>query len=174
MVGMVIAPSPTEFADKVLTYDTVGILAGESWVRQKEVVLKWRNKAFRCWFQEEESDWVPGWIDSPTRKSFPVVFHGTSDEESEESPVQNEDEWPITGETSDLGCMGKGEAEVGISSTPIPDLNSQMSYTQSEEGRDLELGEIVPDLCGPDGADKSSQGQQYVLSEVEATIKMGK
>ncbi|KAI3695346.1 hypothetical protein L1987_78342 [Smallanthus sonchifolius] len=40
-VGPVIAPSKAEFADKVLTYDTVGSLAGESWVGQKEVVLKW-------------------------------------------------------------------------------------------------------------------------------------
>ncbi|KAI3695345.1 hypothetical protein L1987_78341 [Smallanthus sonchifolius] len=55
-------------------------------------------------------------------------------------------------ETSNLGCVGK------------------RNCTQSEEGRDLELEDIVPDSCGTD----DEPGHQSVRSEVEATIKLGK
>ncbi|KAI3725605.1 hypothetical protein L1987_65396 [Smallanthus sonchifolius] len=53
IVGTLIAPSQAEFADKVLTYDTVGILAGEDWRRPEAVVLKWRNKDYSCYSQSE-------------------------------------------------------------------------------------------------------------------------
>ncbi|KAJ0714215.1 hypothetical protein HanPI659440_Chr13g0487051 [Helianthus annuus] len=117
MFGKVLhVPRPSE-VDQDLSIYRVGILVGES-VRIREVVsLKWKDRCYRVWVEEESEDFIPDCVQgtsevsmdeaSPLQSSPIAQAPGSRNFESEGSrKVEGQDggvESSVSGDTVDLG-----------------------------------------------------------------------
>ncbi|KAJ0828984.1 putative RNA recognition motif domain, nucleotide-binding alpha-beta plait domain superfamily [Helianthus annuus] len=58
--GKIVHGSQLEAGDGNLSVSWIGLLVGEGVRIHEQVTLRWKNKQFRVWVEEEINDWVPG------------------------------------------------------------------------------------------------------------------
>ncbi|KAJ0698746.1 hypothetical protein HanRHA438_Chr10g0430821 [Helianthus annuus] len=91
-------------SDPNLSVCKVGILVGEYRKISDSVVMKWKDRSFRIWVEEEQEDWIPDCLDQED-----ASFNGDQDCSSpvKSSPV-------IQKEVSGIGGSGVGQHSEGL------------------------------------------------------------
>ncbi|KAJ0569677.1 putative RNA recognition motif domain, nucleotide-binding alpha-beta plait domain superfamily [Helianthus annuus] len=62
LFGKVVQASSLSKEANDLTFDLIGVLVGDGGRIVKSVTLKWKDKKFKVWVEEELGEWVPGCI----------------------------------------------------------------------------------------------------------------
>lgn len=78
LFGKVVSKASKLDSDVDLSFDYVGILAGDGSKISEEIVMEWKNRKFRVWINEELGDWTPDF--------YPVLMH-TDQSKDNEAPV---------------------------------------------------------------------------------------
>ncbi|KAJ0847516.1 hypothetical protein HanPSC8_Chr13g0546171 [Helianthus annuus] len=90
-LGKVIHKAKKPEADFDLSFEYIGILAGDGKRIAEEVVLNWKNRKFWVWVTEEFGDWIPDFYAVSTVEKEPDATNG-----EENVGVENDVDMPET------------------------------------------------------------------------------
>lgn len=106
-VGKIVHSPNRSDEDDDLSYDYMGIIAGDGKRIVEEITVVWKDKTFSVWVTEEAGDWVPEFYKVPTSDSInddshvnvetPMHAANNVDEQMEVTPGRNEAENPEDG-----------------------------------------------------------------------------
>ncbi|KAJ0788214.1 putative RNA recognition motif domain, nucleotide-binding alpha-beta plait domain superfamily [Helianthus annuus] len=120
-----------------LTVIRVGVLGGESFRIRENIVLKWKDRSYRVWVEEEEGAWVPDFLersestssgDASPLQSSPVVQVPVEPDDGNEEAREMESR-PVeegSGISLPKGDMGKGGSN--------NDRSAEGAFNDLEEG----------------------------------------
>ncbi|KAF5788561.1 putative RNA recognition motif domain, nucleotide-binding alpha-beta plait domain superfamily [Helianthus annuus] len=138
----------------------LGVLAGEANRIKEEVSLKWKNRSFRIWMEEELNDWVPDCLGVPFSPSSegslmmnslpdeddPVFGNGGSEKPREEVEEVGETQRPmVNGNVSHAtgACMQEERENSG--------LNNVGRLPRFEEGTTVDNVVVGPNVENNEG-----------------------
>ncbi|KAD4385870.1 hypothetical protein E3N88_26039 [Mikania micrantha] len=149
--GKVIQQSDVSSEDGNLSYGTIGLLVSHGKKISGEVVLKWKDKAFRCWISEEEEEWAPNFLtredDMPETAPIPVKvskinFPAKETISNRTDLVENREEKSI----SPCRRMEIEEPLLGKSTKNVAPKNNSIYQFNSQTNADTSLRSSA---CGP-------------------------
>ncbi|KAK9067565.1 hypothetical protein SSX86_011676 [Deinandra increscens subsp. villosa] len=125
--------------DHDLSYDIIGVLAGDGKRIDEEVTLNWNGRKFRVWVAEEFGEWIPDFVDVVDKKDGESVDSDSNVSETDDSVEDHSPEVePVIGEVNDIEV---NDAVVQpILETDI-EVNGDINEIQSllnEEGAEIE------------------------------------
>ncbi|MFS7934270.1 hypothetical protein Hanom_Chr05g00389561 [Helianthus anomalus] len=117
--GKIVHGSQLEADDGNLSVSWIGLLVGEGERIHNQVTLKWKDKLFRVWIEEECSDWVPesvGKVNIPSYAgdkfhsdpSSPQSGNKKMDGEVEKTHVINAADIPSFSNVNNNNCSNMG------------------------------------------------------------------
>ncbi|KAI3763122.1 hypothetical protein L1987_53572 [Smallanthus sonchifolius] len=168
-----IVPSQAKFEDGSRLNDTVGILVGKDWILPISLDLKWRDKAYKVWFIEEDEEWSPGWCGDTSLQKEESSESGDDDQRSNFFPDS-----PSLHDEPNGNVMGSpaadkiDESPPAEEDQPIRGINEHLRDFGEDNGSINE--EFIPDTRDQVEDGKSPRKGQPDSSEIEATIRMGK
>ncbi|KAJ0793180.1 putative RNA recognition motif domain, nucleotide-binding alpha-beta plait domain superfamily [Helianthus annuus] len=129
--------------DQDLSFMRVGVWAGEGPRLSEQVILKWKDKSFRVWVEEELEEWVPDCLGSGDRcrsegessaKSSPVV------DMSEYGDQGNEESLHVNGPKGDEVPGGSVSNKGGEGGSEMHEKSKGPSFPAFDVGLWLEAG----------------------------------